>query len=104
VVPPAERPPGTVTTFVTDEELVVRMSGEIDLCLRPELEALTKTVVGCDGRVVVDVADVTFCDGTLARFLAETLGQEPVAVRGSRRLMRDVISLYGLDRDVRIVG
>jgi anti-anti-sigma regulatory factor len=93
-----------VTTFATDEELVVRMSGEIDLCLRPELEALTQTVVGYDGRVVVDVAEVSFCDGTLARFLAESLGQEPLTVQGPRRLVGDVISLYGLDRDLRIVG
>jgi ABC-type transporter Mla MlaB component len=103
-MPPAERPPGSVTTFVSDEELLVLLSGEIDLCLRLELEALTRTVVGYDGRVVVDVADVTFCDGTLAAFLAETLGHEPVAVRAPRRLVRDLISLYGVDRDLRIVG
>lgn len=44
------------------------------------------------------MADLTFCDGTLAGFLAETLGQGPVSVRGPRRLIRETFMVYGLDQ------
>ena len=41
MLPPAELLPGDVTSRSNDAELVVRMSGEIDLCFQPQLTALT---------------------------------------------------------------
>jgi hypothetical protein len=102
--PPAERQPGVVTTMVEDAELVVRMSGEVDLCLRPQLTALARRLARYDGQAVVDLSDVTFCDGTLAGFLAENLGQGPATVQAPTRILREFLALYGLDRGVRVVG
>jgi anti-anti-sigma regulatory factor len=99
----AERPPGAVTTFVNAGELVVRFSGEVDLCLQPELAALTKRVLRHDGPVMVDAAEVTFCDATLARFLSDTIGQASVSVRAPSRLVREFLVLYGLVPQVRVV-
>jgi anti-anti-sigma regulatory factor len=102
MAPPAERPAGAVTTLVNDVELVVRISGEVDLFLQPELEAAVKRVIGYHGRVLVDLAGVTFCDATLAGFLSETSDQAPVSVRAPSRLVREFLVLYGLARRVHL--
>jgi anti-anti-sigma regulatory factor len=99
----AERAPATVTTLVNDVELVVSISGEVDLFLQPELEAAAKLVIGYDGQVLVDVAGVTFCDATLAGFLSETSDQALVSVRAPSRLVREFLVLYDLARRVHVV-
>jgi hypothetical protein len=93
-----------VTTRVSAAELVIRMSGEVDLCLRPQLLALARQLERHHGPAVVDLTDVTFCDGTLAGFLAEALGPGPPTVHAPSRLSREFLILYGLDRGVRVVG
>ncbi|MDP9221316.1 MAG: STAS domain-containing protein [Actinomycetota bacterium] len=93
-----------MTTLLNDAELVVRISGEVDLFLQPELEAAAKRVIGYDGQVLVDVAGVTFCDATLARFLSETVDQALVSVHAPSRLVREFLVLYGLARRVPVVG
>jgi hypothetical protein len=93
-----------VTTRVNDAELVIRLSGEVDLCLRPQLLALARRLARYDGQAVVDLTDMTFCDGTLAGFLAEALRRGPTSVRAPSRLSREFLLVYGLDRGVRVVG
>jgi anti-anti-sigma regulatory factor len=104
VPPPGEREPGVVTTLMNDAELVIRISGEVDLCLRPQLRALARRLARYHGQAVIDLTDVTFCDGTLAGFLAENLGQGPAIVKAPTRISREFLVLYGLDRGVRVVG
>jgi anti-anti-sigma regulatory factor len=103
MAPPAERPAGAVTILVNEVELVVRISGEVDLFLQPALEAAAKRVIGYDGQVLVDVAGVTFCDATLAGFLSETSDQALVSVHAPSRLVREFLVLYGLARRVHVV-
>ncbi len=93
----------TCSTAVNGVELVVRMSGEVDLCQRPQLTALARRLAGCGAGVVVDLSEVTFCDGALAGFLADLLGQAPVTVRAPTRLTREFLTLYGVDRWVRVM-
>jgi hypothetical protein len=91
---PALPPPGTVTTLARNEELWVRLSGELDLSLRPQLEALIPEVVEYRGRVIVDARSVTFCDGTLPAFLAALVGRKQVDLLAPTRLVREVLTLY----------
>ena len=102
--PSAELSTGVVTTSVSDAELVVRLSGDIDLGLRSELKALGRRVARHEGRVIVDLADVQFCDGTVAGFLAEVLSRGSATVRTPNRLAREFLVLYGLDRGVQGSG
>jgi anti-anti-sigma regulatory factor len=85
-------------------ELMVHLSGEVDLCLRPQLLGLTRRLAGHNRSTVVDLSGVKFADGTLAGFLAAAVGQGPVTVRASTRLARELLRLYGLDRDTRVVA
>jgi hypothetical protein len=96
MLPPVELPPGGVTTRSYAAKLVVRMSGEIDLCFQPQLAALAQRITAYDGCVVVDLAGLTFGDGTVAAFLAETLSRGAVTVHAPTRLGRELLSLYGL--------
>lgn len=96
MAPPAELAPGVVTTAGDDAELVVRLSGELDLGRRRELDGLARQLARYDGPVVVDLSDVTFGDGTVAGFLAEALGKGSATVRASTRLMREFLVVYGL--------
>jgi anti-anti-sigma regulatory factor len=97
-----EQAPGVVTTQVTDTGLLVQLAGEVDLCLRPELEALAGHLAGYEGAATVDLTQLTFGDATLAAFLAEGLGSAQVTVNAPTRLARELIALYGLGCDVRV--
>ena len=97
-----EPAPGVVTALVTDAGLLVELAGEVDLCLRPELETLAGHLAGYDGPAAVDLTQLTFGDATLAAFLAEGLGTAQVAVHAPTRLARELVLLYGLDRDIRV--
>jgi hypothetical protein len=93
---PADLVPGDVTSRSNGAELVVRMSGEIDLRFQAQLTALTKRIRTFAGCVVVDLADLTFGDGTVAAFVAETLSRGAATVHAPTRLGRELLSLYGL--------
>ena len=97
MLPPAELLPGDVTSRSNDAELVVRMSGEIDLCFQPQLTALTARITAYGGCVAVDLADLTFGDGTVAAFVAETLSRGAVTVHAPTRLGRELLRLYGVN-------
>jgi anti-sigma B factor antagonist len=78
--PPSE-PQGTAVLEDREESLLVRLEGEIDDELRPELDDLAREVAG-RGRhpVRVDATAVTFMDSAGAAFLARLA----VAVRPAR--------------------
>ena len=101
MAPAAEAPPGTVTARANGAELVVGISGEVAICQRKQLARLAGRLAGCD--VVVDLSEVTFCDATLAGFLAEALSRAPVTIEAPTRLTREFLALYGVDRDHRTV-
>ena len=90
--------PGLVTTRVHGAELVVELSGQIDLCLCAELRALSQRLAHHHGPVVVDLVALRFGDTTAAGFVAETLGRGAATVRAPTRLSREFLTLYGLDR------
>ena len=47
--------------------------------------------------MVVDLADLTFGDGTVAAFVAETLSRGAVTVHAPTRLGRELLRLYGVN-------
>ena len=55
-------------------------------------------------QIVVDLSDVTFCDGTVAAFLAEPLGRGPVTVQAPSRRTREFLALYGVGHRLRVVS
>jgi anti-anti-sigma regulatory factor len=89
--------PGRVTSVVLGPDLIVWLYGEVDQSLRPALALVAEQVRGHRGALVVDAEGLTFCDGTLAGFLAEASGQGPVSLRSPSRLVRDLLRVYGLD-------
>ena len=97
----AESPPGSVTTRENGTELVVGIAGDVDVCQRNQLAGLAGRLAGCD--VVIDLSEVTFCDATLAGFLAEALSRAPITIEAPTRLTREFLALYGVDRDHRTV-
>ncbi len=92
--PPPARPPGDVVLIV---------SGEVDLATRDELLIRLLTVVLTSRRrVVIDLTDVDFLDAAGARALrrghklARDLGVD-VALRGPQPGVRRVLDLTGTD-------
>lgn len=93
-----------------DRQLVIRISGEVDLSLQPELRTITRHLAGHlahdNGRAVIDLTHMTFSDATLARFLAGAAEHGAVTVQAPNRVAREFLMLYGIsgvDRGVRVV-
>jgi hypothetical protein len=100
---PAERPAGDVAVRVVAGQLTVSLIGEIDLAQRPRLTALARTLRRVNEPVVVDLADVTFGDATLARFLADVLDRGTTTVRAPTRIMCEFLALYDVQDGHRVV-
>ena len=53
--------------------------------------------------MVVETAQLTFCDATLAAFLAVVAAQGPVRIEHPSRWVREFLTLYGLADRVTVV-
>ncbi|HEX6418479.1 MAG TPA: STAS domain-containing protein [Acidimicrobiales bacterium] len=91
-------------------EVVVAVRGEIDLSTRePFGRAVRQATTAGAGRVVIDMAEITFMDSSGLAVLAEAhraLGEAPGAIvlRRVRPAVRSVLTLSGLDGLLSIQG
>jgi hypothetical protein len=93
---------GNIVTIFRQGYTVVWLIGEIDLAVDADLSRLAVECPRSGGHVVVDTAHVTFCDGTLSRFVSQVVASTPVTVRRPTRLVLDVLKVTGLRPSVKL--
>ena len=91
-----QAPSGGVLTIVGPDQTVVRLDGEIDLSMAGEFAQLVTSLPTATTELVLDVSALTFCDATLAGFLAVMLQHMPVTVSGPNPWVREFLDLTGL--------
>jgi anti-anti-sigma regulatory factor len=96
-------PSGGILTIVGPDQTVVRLDGEIDLSMAGEFARLIASLPSATAELVLDVSALTFCDSTLADFLAVMLRHMPVTVTRPNPWLREFLALIGLADQVRIV-
>jgi anti-anti-sigma regulatory factor len=98
-----QSPSGGILTIVGPDQTVVRLDGDIDLSMAGEFAQLVASLPTATAELVLDVSALTFCDATLAGFLAVMLPNMPITVTGPNRWIREFLALTGLVDQVRIV-
>jgi anti-anti-sigma regulatory factor len=96
-------PSGGILTIVGPDQTVVRLDGDIDLSMAGEFAQLVASLPTATAELVLDVSALTFCDATLAGFLAVMLPNMPITVTRPNRWIREFLALTGLADQVRIV-
>jgi hypothetical protein len=96
-------PSGGILTLTGPDQTVVRLEGEIDLCMSEEFGQLLLSLPTATEELVLDVAGLTFCDCTLANFVASMLDYMPVTVTPPNRWVVEFLRLVQLADRVRIV-
>jgi hypothetical protein len=94
---------GGLRTIVGPMQTVVRLEGEIDLSMAAEFGEPLLTLPTVTAELVLDVKGLTFCDATLAGFIAGVLGHMPVTVIHPNRWVREFLALVNLADRVRII-
>lgn len=97
---PIDRTSGIVYAPV-DGDVVVTMWGEIDVALRDRASEAMSYVLDARGRVVVDVADVTFIDSSGIAFIIQLymLGEEDgrdVVLRDPSPSIVELLDMIGM--------
>ncbi len=96
-------PAGDVHATVGPARTVVRLQGEVDLCMAADFEGLLETLPTATAELVLDVEGLTFCDSTLADFIDVMLRHMPVTVVHTNRWVTEYLALVELADRVRIV-
>jgi anti-anti-sigma regulatory factor len=96
VEPP--RDVGGASTAVTCDEILVLLTGEVDLALSGVLGDILSQVPGSGARAVVDASAVTFADCTLLAFLTQLSELARLVLKPSAAV-RDLLLLGGLPSD-----
>jgi anti-anti-sigma regulatory factor len=96
-------PSGGILTIVGPDQTVVRLDGDIDLSMAGEFAQLVASLPTATAELVLDVSALTFCDATLAGFLAVMLPHMPITVARPNRWIREFLALTGLADQVRIL-
>jgi anti-anti-sigma regulatory factor len=89
--------------MVGPDQTVVRLVGDVDLRMAGEFAKLVETLPSATAELVLDVSALTFCDASLAGFLAVMVGEMPVTISGPNRWVRAFLGLVGVADRVRIV-
>jgi anti-sigma B factor antagonist len=96
--------PTSVRCIRTDDGLLIRLTGDIDMSSWPQLDEAYATVTGAPpGPVTVDLAEATFVDSTTLGFLAKlhqhvTTAGHTFLIESPNRVVRRAIEICGLDR------
>lgn len=104
---PSVSPPtavGTVLTLLEPGRAVVWLSGEIDLVQDPVLAQLAAHLHLFAPHVVVEVSQMTFCDSTVAAFVAEVSRHVPVTVLRPAPAFLELLQVCGLTDRVQIAN
>lgn len=94
---------GGILTTITPERTVVRLEGEMDMSMSDEFGLLLMSLPTATAELVLDVSGLTFCDCTLAHFVANMAEQLPVSVASPNRWMVEFLRLVDLAGRVRIL-
>jgi anti-sigma B factor antagonist len=91
-----------VSIVNTGGEIVVAVSGEIDLTAAEELWQTVSAALTMSNRLVIDLTETTFMDSTALSMLARAyreLGQVPeaVTVRSPSPCARELLRISGLE-------
>ena len=91
-------------------EVVLYVEGEVDLATAPRLLSSVRAALDGEGRVIVDLAEMSFIDSQGIRALvqafkaSETGVAERLVLRSPRPQARKVLELTGLAEVLRIDG
>jgi anti-anti-sigma regulatory factor len=96
-------PSGGILIIVGPDQTVVRLEGEIDLSMAPEFANLVASLPSATAELVLDASALTFCDASLAGFLAVMVGEMPVTISRPNPWVREFLGLVGMADRVRIV-
>ena len=96
-------PLGGILTIVGPDQTVVQLEGEIDLSMAGEFAKLVESLPSTTAELVLDVSGLTFCDASLAGFLAVMVGEMPVTISRPNRWVREFLGLVGMADRIRIV-
>jgi hypothetical protein len=96
-------PSGGILTTVSPERTVVRLEGEIDMSMSGEFGQLLISLPTATAELVLDMAGLTFCDCTLANFVAQMSEQLPVTLAAPNRWVVEFLRLVELADKVRIL-
>jgi ABC-type transporter Mla MlaB component len=99
---PCIEPVGSVLPVLRPERVIVWLFGQIDLDLAPELARISAQAPRAAPHLVIDTSQVTFVDGTLARFICEVQPQMTVTMRRPPPLVLDLLSVTGVRDSVKV--
>jgi anti-sigma B factor antagonist len=101
VLEPSAGGSGDVQVFFDQRSTLIRLSGQIDLALGPELEDAGRDAIDRGEQVHLDVSRVSFIDSIGVGFIARLASAENavgrrLAVSGADRRVRETLILAGL--------
>ena len=96
-------PSGGILTIVGPLQTFVRLEGEIDMSMSEEFGQLLLSLPSTTAELVLDVTGLTFCDCTLANFVASMLSYMPITVTPRNPWVIEFLQLVQLFDRVRIV-
>ena len=90
-------------TLVMDDEVILRLSGDIDMLSAPNFAAASIHLDGAAARIVFDMAEVTFMDSAGLSVLAGTMRRlertgGSLRLRRPSRQVRQILTISGLDQ------
>ena len=97
-------PVGTVQTFLEPGRAVVWLTGEIDLAVDPVLAQLAAHLHLFAPHVVLEVSQMTFCDSTVAAFVADVSRRIPVTVLRPPATFLDLLKVCGLTDRIQVAN
>jgi hypothetical protein len=95
-------PSGWVISLLHDDQVVVWLCGEIDLTVEPALAVVATQLPAAARELVIDSSWLTFCDLTVATFVAALPPEIAVTVRRPSRLLLDLLSVAGLESRLKL--
>jgi STAS domain len=90
-------PSGGILTTISPGRTVVRLEGEIDLSMSAEFAELLLSLPATTAQLVLDTAGLTFCDSTLAHFVAAMSKEMPVTFAAPNRWILEFLRLVNID-------
>ncbi|WP_432544403.1 STAS domain-containing protein [Kineococcus sp. SYSU DK002] len=94
-------PPGSVDVQLAPDHVLVRLAGEVDACLGPDLVRCVDEALAVRLPVVVEAARITFMDSTGLGFLARLAsrsGERRITVTDPPEVVRHLVHRARLEQ------